>query len=64
MMRKSKLIDMLGLSGNPSDEDQLEALLFRLEAGVPAAQNAVTVMFEPDQLRGPWEITPGRIILS
>jgi len=55
---------MLGLSGNPSDEDQLEALLFRLETGAPAAQNAVTVMFEPDQLRGPWEITPGRIILS
>jgi hypothetical protein len=64
MMRKSKLIDMLGLSGNPSDEDRLDALLFRLEADTPAAQNALTILFEPDQLRGPWEIAPGGIILS
>jgi len=55
---------MLGLSGNPSDEDRLDALLFRLEADTPAAQNALTILFEPDQLRGPWEIAPGGIILS
>ncbi|MDE2365391.1 MAG: hypothetical protein KGM95_00485 [Betaproteobacteria bacterium] len=30
-MKKSKLIDLFGLSKNPQDNDQLDDLIFRLE---------------------------------
>ena len=36
-MRKNKLIDMSGLSGDPLSNDQLEALFFRLESEIPNA---------------------------
>jgi hypothetical protein len=64
MMRNSNLIDGLGLSGNPSDDDRLDALLFRLESDTPASQNVITVVFEPGELRGHWEKAPSGIILS
>jgi hypothetical protein len=31
-MKKSRLIDMFGLSGDPVNNDRLDALLFRLES--------------------------------
>jgi hypothetical protein len=64
MMRNSNLIDVFGLSGNPSDDDRLDALLFRLESDTPAPQNVITVVFEPGELRGHWEKAPEGIILS
>jgi hypothetical protein len=63
-MRNSNLIDVFGLSGNPSDDDRLDALLFRLESDTPASQNVITVVFEPGELRGHWEKAPEGIILS
>jgi|SwirhisoilCB2_FD_contig_41_12312771_length_241_multi_6_in_0_out_0_1 hypothetical protein len=63
-MRNSNLIDVFGLSGNPSDDDRLDALLFRLESDTPAPQNVITVVFEPGELRGHWEKAPEGIILS
>ena len=39
-MKKSNLIDMFGLTGDPSSEDRLDDLLFRLESD---AQNALEV---------------------
>lgn len=36
-MRKTKLIDMSGLSGDPSSDDQLDELFFRLESEIPDA---------------------------
>lgn len=36
-MRETKLIDMSGLSGDPSNDDLLEDLLFRLESETPNA---------------------------
>lgn len=36
-MRKTKLIDMSGLSGDPSSDDQLDDLFFRLESEIPDA---------------------------
>ena len=35
-MKKSKLIDLFGLSGDSSSDDQLDDLLFRLESERPA----------------------------
>lgn len=35
-MKKSKLIDLFGLSGDSSSNDQLDDLLFRLESERPA----------------------------
>ena len=64
MMRNSNLIDVFGLSGNPSDDDRLDALLFRLESDTPAPQNVITVVFEPGELRGYWEKGPDGIIQS
>jgi hypothetical protein len=64
MMRNSNLIDMFGLSGNPSDNDRLDALLFRLESDTPTPQNVITVVFEPGESRGHWEKAPEGIILS
>ena len=64
MMRNSNLIDVFGLSGNPSDDDRLDALLFRLESDTSAPQNVITVVFEPGELRGHWEKAPEGIILS
>lgn len=34
-MKKSELIDMFGLSGDSSSNDQLDDLLFRLESDIP-----------------------------
>lgn len=34
-MKKSKLIDLFGLSGDSSSDDQLDDLLFRLESERP-----------------------------
>jgi hypothetical protein len=34
-MKKSRLIDMFGLSGDPANNDQLDNLLFRLESDEP-----------------------------
>lgn len=64
MMRNSNLIDVFGLSGNPLDNDRVDALLSRLESDTPAPQNVITVVFEPGELRGHWEKTSGGIILS
>lgn len=36
-MKTSNLIDMFGLSGDPSSDDQLDDLLFRLESDIPNA---------------------------
>jgi hypothetical protein len=64
MMRNSNLIDVFGLSGNPSDDNQVDALLSRLKSDTPASENVITVVFEPGELRGHWEKAPSGIILS
>lgn len=58
MMKKSNLIDMFGLSGDPSSDDHLDALLFRLESDTPTPENVITVVFEPGELRGYWTKAP------
>jgi hypothetical protein len=44
IMKKTKLIDMFGLSGDPSDDDELDDLFFRLEHEAPKAlkENSAT----------------------
>ncbi len=54
-MQKSNFIDMFGLSGDPSEDERLDKLLFRLESPAPAPHNVITVVFEPGELRGHWE---------
>lgn len=43
-MKKTKLIDMFGLSGDPSNDDELDDLFFRLEREAPKAleENSAT----------------------
>jgi hypothetical protein len=55
MMQKSNLIDMSGLSGDPSEDERLERLFFRLELPTPVSHNVISVVFEPGELRGYWE---------
>ena len=64
MMAKSNLIDMRGLSGDPSEDELVDNLLFRLESPTPAPYNVITVVFEPGELRGYWEKGPDGIIQS
>jgi hypothetical protein len=35
MVNKANLLDMFGLSGDPASDDELGALLFRLESETP-----------------------------
>ncbi|MEO9062452.1 MAG: hypothetical protein ABI270_10490 [Nitrosospira sp.] len=43
-MKKTKLIDMFGLSGDPSDDDELDGIFFHLEHEAPKAleENSAT----------------------
>ena len=59
-MAKSNLIDMSGLSGDPSEDERLDRLLFRLEADIPASQDVITVVFEPGKHRGIGKKRPRR----
>lgn len=44
-MENSNLIDMFGLSGDPSSDDRLDDLLFRLESGVSNALHEKSDLF-------------------
>ena len=59
-MRKSNLIDMSGLSGDPSEDARLDRLLFRLERDIPASQDVITAVFEPGMHRGIGKKRPRR----
>jgi hypothetical protein len=41
-MKKSKLIDMFGLSEDSASSDQLDDLLFRLESNTSTASGAIS----------------------
>ncbi|SEK34205.1 hypothetical protein [Nitrosovibrio tenuis] len=60
---KSNLIDMFGLSGDPTSDNELDALLLRLESDIRAPGNPITVLFAPDDLLE-WSMLPEGIILS
>jgi hypothetical protein len=54
-MQKSNLVDMFGLSGDPSENERLDKLFFRFESLNPVSHNVISVVFEPGELRGYWE---------
>src|SRR5574340_862031 len=61
MVKESNLIDLFGLSGQASQDDQLDALLFRLESEMSAPEDVITtVVLERGESRGYRERRPRR----
>lgn len=43
-MKKPKLLDLFGLSGDPSDHDRLDDLFLRLESDAPAESRGTYIL--------------------
>jgi len=63
MMKKPKLIDMFGLSGDPANDKQLDDLLFRLESDVQTSEHSITILFQMGQLGAMFEGPEGITVL-
>jgi hypothetical protein len=46
LVKKPKLLDLFGLSGDPSDHDRLDELFLRLESDTPAAPRESYILIE------------------